>query len=78
MKTCGTINYSKLLLTIVDPVIVKILQENSDEDDDYPKIILCPDFNFNALVFQEIMQKQVIYPLRGNMKVNFVDYFGYD
>ena len=46
----GTINYSKLLLTIVDPVIVKILQENSDEDDDYPKIILCPDFKRKEII----------------------------
>lgn len=46
----GTINYSKLLLTVADPVIVKILQENNHEDDDHQKIILCPDFKRKEII----------------------------
>lgn len=39
----GSINYSKLLLNFVDPVLVNILQD-ANEDDCYQKIVLCPDF----------------------------------
>ena len=39
----GSISYSKFLLSFVDPVLVNILQEKNEEDD-YQKIVLCPDF----------------------------------
>ena len=45
----GTINYSKLLLSIADPVLVKILQENNDEDDDN-QIILCPGYKRKEII----------------------------
>ena len=39
----GSISYSKLLLSFVDPAFANILQEKN-EDDVYQKIVLCPDF----------------------------------
>ena len=36
----GTINYSKLLISLVDPTLLNVIQENEDDD----QIVLCPDF----------------------------------